>query len=182
MDTIYFLCPDETHAAGGIKILYRHVDLLNESGLRAFIVHKKKKFRCTWFENETAVLCQKHFKPNAGDFVVIPEIYGPQIVQSLRGPRKIIFSQNCYNTFHAYAIDGSEPPSPYFDSEVVAALVVSEDSLRYLTYVFPTLRIVRIHISVDGEIFRFRPLAEKGGSSPSCPENIPKTPPKSSTF
>ncbi|MFH1011937.1 MAG: glycosyltransferase [bacterium] len=174
MNTIYFLCPDETHAAGGIKILYRHVDLLNESGFRAFIVHKKKKFRCSWFENQTAVTYQKHFKPDARDFVVIPEIYGPQVVQSLQGPKKIIFSQNCYNTFRGYAIDGSESPSPYFDSEVVAALVVSEDSLHYLSYVFPALRIVRIHISVDGELFRFRPLAEKKRQLAFMPRKHPE--------
>jgi glycosyltransferase involved in cell wall biosynthesis len=161
MNHIYFISPDENYPTGGIKTLYRHVDFLNESGFHAFVVHKKKKFRCTWFENQTAVLYQKDFKPDANDFVVIPEVYGPRTAQMWRGPKKIIINQNCYNTFHMYPVEGSDRTTPYLDPEVLATLVVSEDSYRYLTYAFPNLRVVRIHISVDGERFRFHSLAEK---------------------
>ncbi len=161
MNTIYFLCPDDNEPTGGIKTLYRHVDLLNASGFRAFILHKQKKFRCTWFENQTPVVYQRHFKPESSDFVVIPEVYGSMLTPTMRGPGKVILSQNCYYTFRGYGMDASKTTTPYRDREVVAALVVSEDSFRYLTYAFPGLRVVRIHISVDGGIFRFRPLSEK---------------------
>ncbi len=53
---ILFICPDIKRAVGGIKQLYRQVDLLNKNGFKAFIVHSKYGFRSTWFENSTPVL------------------------------------------------------------------------------------------------------------------------------
>jgi glycosyltransferase involved in cell wall biosynthesis len=161
MNNIYFISPDQNYPTGGIKTLYRHVDFLNQNGFRAFVVHRKKKFRCTWFENQTAVIYQRDFKPDATDFVVIPEVYGPRTAEIWRGPKKVILNQNCYHTFHTYSMEGLDRTTPYLDPEVLATLVVSEDSHRYLTYAFPGLKVVRIHISVDGELFHFRPLAEK---------------------
>lgn len=55
MNNLFFLSPDDNSPVGGIKVLYRHVDILNENGFQAAIVHTKKGFRCTWFENQTRV-------------------------------------------------------------------------------------------------------------------------------
>lgn len=52
---IYFLCPDNVSATGGVKQLYRQVDILNRNGFNACILHKNKGFRSTWFENETII-------------------------------------------------------------------------------------------------------------------------------
>lgn len=56
MKRLFFITPDTNVPSGGIKQLYRQVDILNSNGLEAFILHKKKGFRCTWFKNETKVL------------------------------------------------------------------------------------------------------------------------------
>lgn len=56
MNSIYFICPDINIPAGGVKQLYRQVDVLNKHGYKAFIVHGHKNFRVTWFKNDTTVL------------------------------------------------------------------------------------------------------------------------------
>ena len=37
--SIYFFCPDIPHPMGGVRMLYRHVDILNANGCDASIVH-----------------------------------------------------------------------------------------------------------------------------------------------
>ncbi|WP_300490470.1 glycosyltransferase [Flavobacterium sp.] len=50
---IYFICPDTKTPIGGIKQLYRQVDILNRNNFNAVILHKKRHFRHKWFENTT---------------------------------------------------------------------------------------------------------------------------------
>jgi len=53
---IYVLCPDTARIGGGVKQLYRHVDVLNRNGFSAFILHSHKGFRANFFENDTKVI------------------------------------------------------------------------------------------------------------------------------
>lgn len=46
---IYYLCPDNTPPAFGIRAIYRHVDLPNKNAIEAFVVHERRNFRCSWF-------------------------------------------------------------------------------------------------------------------------------------
>ncbi len=41
--------------SGGRKFIYHVVDILNEAGIDAWVVHPEKAFRLTWFENQTRV-------------------------------------------------------------------------------------------------------------------------------
>ncbi|HHM04770.1 MAG TPA: glycosyltransferase family 1 protein [Gammaproteobacteria bacterium] len=52
---VYYLCPDSDHPTGGIRVIYRHVDVLNTHGIEAYVLHQRRGFRCTWFENQTPV-------------------------------------------------------------------------------------------------------------------------------
>jgi len=56
MSRILFVCPDLDQPAGGIKQIYRQVDVLNQLGLNAYVLHGHKNFRVTWFNNKTPVL------------------------------------------------------------------------------------------------------------------------------
>ncbi|MFZ5433617.1 MAG: glycosyltransferase family 1 protein [Calditrichota bacterium] len=161
MNTIYFLSPDDNRPVGGIKILYRHVDILNANGYQAAIVHKKKNFRCTWFDNQTRVEYHSRIQPDRFDFIVIPEVFGPRLADVFPGTKKIIFNQNAYYTFIGYPTDPQDLTTAYHSPDLLRVLVVSEDSRTYLTHVFPELKIVRVHNSVDAEVFRFRELADK---------------------
>ena len=54
--TIYVFAPDLSHPLGGMRMLYRHVDILNANGLQAYIVHNSPKFEIGWFEYSTPVI------------------------------------------------------------------------------------------------------------------------------
>lgn len=56
MNRIFFVCPDINVPSGGIKQIYRQVDILNNNGFDAYIIHENLGFRCTWFENVTKVV------------------------------------------------------------------------------------------------------------------------------
>jgi glycosyltransferase involved in cell wall biosynthesis len=56
MSHIYFISPDSNIPAGGIKQLYRQVDVLNKNGFKASVVHGHKHFKVNWFKNDTPVV------------------------------------------------------------------------------------------------------------------------------
>lgn len=53
--SIYVICPDVPFASGGVKQLYRHVDILNRHGVSSFIVHRRVGFRVSQFPNQTPI-------------------------------------------------------------------------------------------------------------------------------
>jgi len=153
---IYFICTDNKEPIGGIKQLYRQVDILNNNGFNAFIVHRKKGFRHTWFPNETKIIynlsiyididrivLKKRLKPfkifknffrtrnqdsiDKNGILVIPEIFGPYVSKLNIDMEKVIFNQNCYYTFNNCNIDGSKSQPTYLDDNFLASIVVSED-------------------------------------------------------
>ncbi len=153
---IYFYCYDLNIPSGGIRVLYKHVDVLNKNGFPAFILHQNPGFRCTWFENVTQVTNAVETRITPNDYLVIPEEIFAEISKLAGGIRKIVFNQNCYYTFsHGYSLDKTEKIISYQDKEVIAALVVSDDSRRYLSYAFPELKVIKIHNSIDPQLFSY---------------------------
>jgi hypothetical protein len=150
---IYVLCPDDNNAYGGIRKLYRHVDVLHGHGWPATILHKQPGFRCTWFDNNTPVTYADWTAIQPSDFLVVPEVYGPNITAMFPGVRKVIFNQNCYYTFKGIPLNLADTHMPYTHPDVAAAFVVSNDSQEYLRFVFPQLKVYRLRYSIDPEKF-----------------------------
>lgn len=150
---IYFLCPDYEEPSGGLRKLYRQVDILTAAGIPTTILHHKAPFRCSWFEHTTPIAYLKETAVTPEDLAVIPEIFGRRIARMFPGVPKIIFNQNAYNTFDSFGLDDSEAPYPY--TEVRAALVVSENNAAYLRYAFPDLPLYRIIYGIDPVLFRY---------------------------
>jgi len=69
----YFLCPSVSHPVGGIKVIYKHCELLNKSGVPASIVHFRKDFSVGWFMHQSDIIFKTGFDPNC-DHLVIPEV------------------------------------------------------------------------------------------------------------
>lgn len=159
MTRVFVLCPDHAPPSGGIRKLYRHVDVLRKNGIEACVVHTREGFRCTWFANDTPVAYHAQVRPRPSDFVVVPEVYGPGLAGLHPGVPKVVFNQNAYLTFRGYSLDPADGRTPYTSPEVVATFAVSEDNRDYLSYAFPNLRVVRLHYGIDAE--RFAPRRKK---------------------
>jgi Glycosyl transferases group 1 len=153
--TIYVICPDENDPSGGHKKLYRHVDVLNRSGRPAVALHGEPGFRYTWFANQTLVSDVKMATVSRDDYVVIPEIHGPVVADMWPGVRKVMLNQNAYFTFAGYSLDPGALSTPYLHPDVVATIVVSDDNLSYLRYVFPRHQIHRMRYSIDPDVFSY---------------------------
>ena len=152
--TIYYLAPDLERPSGGVRTIYRHVDVLNGTGRSAAVVHARPGFRCSWFENDTRVV-NLPVVLGPSDVVVVPEESIARLERLAPGTRKVVFNQNAYRTFR-----GVDDParSPYVTCpDLAGAMVVSEDSEDYLRYCFPDLTIGRIRHAIDPAIFHPEP-------------------------
>jgi len=96
--TLYFFTPDLPKPLGGVKQIYRHVDVLNANGFDAWVVHRKKGFKVTWFEHRTRVMYEPAPLRKGIDIGVFPEIWGPKINRVGKSIRKVVFNQNAYYT------------------------------------------------------------------------------------
>jgi hypothetical protein len=143
---IYILSPDTNVPTGGIKQLYRHVDILNKNGFKASIIHSKRKFRCTWFENDTNISYLAKTKMEKPDYLVVPEIYGELFSNEIKvgglnrklkefinlAKNTVIFNQCCYLSFNGYSIAKDDINPFWLSKSVIATIVVSEDSRQYM--------------------------------------------------
>lgn len=187
---IYFICTDTKQPIGGIKQLYRQVDILNKNGFDACIVHRKKGFRHKWFKNDTKIIynlsifnnidktiLKKKRKPfkvfknffrtknddviDKNGILVVPEIYGPYMNELNKGIKKVIFNQNCYYTFNNCNFADSKQKPTYLNESFLASIVVSEDSKKYLEYTFPGSTTHRIHLGINTNKFNYNQALKK---------------------
>jgi glycosyltransferase involved in cell wall biosynthesis len=145
---IYYLCPDYQVPSGGIRAIYRHVDLLNAAGIDAAVLHHTRGFACRWFEHSTRILGAPEVTLGPDDTLVVSEIYGPFLDRLPRQPRLVAFNQNAYLTW-AHVPARERPDYGIFD----AVLTVSEDSAELLRFAFPELEVAVVPNSIDTGIF-----------------------------
>ena len=98
---ILVLCPDWTQPSGGVRKLYRHVEVLSALGYHAEVLHQKPGFRCTWFESSASLAdVTKSWPLNPEtDLLVCPEFVVWQMVKATPGVPKVILNQGAYHTF-----------------------------------------------------------------------------------
>ena len=97
---IYFMCHDHPTPCGGVRVLYRHVEVLNKNGFPASLVHQKSGYKYKWCNisgTKIEYASKIRLKPN--DIVVIPENDWQAIGQFEEGVRKVFFYQNSYFNF-----------------------------------------------------------------------------------
>lgn len=166
MTRIYYACFAHQEPRGGIKVIYRHVDLLNRAGLSAFVFHPRERFRVRWFDNDTPIVGPRalasRFDPTH-DYLVLPEdlVAQPEGAVLVEAPgKKVIFNQNVY---FGFAPMGTTPParSPYRRHDVEAVFSVSDHNAAILRLAFPELPVMRLQLGVDPARFAYRPVAQK---------------------
>jgi hypothetical protein len=136
-------------------MIYRHVDVLNEHGFSAAVLHKTPGFRCQWFENTTNVEGGE-IDINDSTIIVIPEVYEQD--EYARIPKNVpfvIFNQNVYYTFDKFSVNFEDEYFPYRDPNLLGVMVVSEDSQHYIQTAFPELNVHRVRCSINPDLFYF---------------------------
>jgi glycosyltransferase involved in cell wall biosynthesis len=146
---VLVLCPDYAKPSGGVRRLYRHVDVLRKHGVEAWLVHETKGFRCIWFEHSTPIMALVDANPTPNDYLVFPEVFAPAVATMAPGVPKVIFNQNAYLTFQTKRALDPASRLPYFHQDVIAVFAVSEDNADYLRYAFPGLKVTRLHYGID---------------------------------
>lgn len=149
--TIYFLTPDHRPPAGGIRVIYRHVDILNRYGMPASVLHRRPGFRCTWFENETRVTDVQAVSIRPGDLLVVPEVEIGVLRNLPQGVAHVIFNQNSHLTWPLAADEVTRHYSP--GPDLAAILCVSDHNAGMLLSAFPSSPIRRIHLGIDATVF-----------------------------
>ncbi|HEV3188779.1 MAG TPA: glycosyltransferase [Acidimicrobiales bacterium] len=150
------MCPDYDVAAGGIRVIYRFVDILNSEGIEAAVVHRSEKFRPTWFESQTAIIGARDVRFQQGDILIVPEWYRQLTPWLAPGVPNLILNQNAYETFTDVPFERGKTAS-FNSSDTIGIVVISEDSLRYLGLCFPEERVDAIRLSIDAELFHVAP-------------------------
>lgn len=166
---ITYLCPAEKKPSGGVKVIYRHSEILNRNGVESFIYHPKNQnfssniFSHSVFFRKTSniffnfLLRQQQMKllkisGYGSDFIVIPEIwalrYGLQCIRN--GFKYAIFVQGGY--LIGLSDDHSRDQLNLCYEKAEYILSISNDTSDIIKLIFPSIdecKIIRIlpHIS-----------------------------------
>ncbi|MDQ1097820.1 MULTISPECIES: glycosyltransferase [Chryseobacterium] len=187
---LYFICPNNKFASGGVKQIYRQVQILNNNGFDAYILHKKIGKREKWFNVNVPILyspslfkqIKYSYKGKKLNFIrkliisilklqsksieknsilIFPEIYGPEIYKIEPEISKVIFNQNCYYTFSYFSIYTDYSSNIYNHPKTLATIVASDDAQKYMNYSFPQLKIYKMRLGIDNLIFNYYPNKER---------------------
>ena len=158
---IFCYCYDHQRPSGGQKSMYRLVDILNDNGLEAYVLHRQDGFSLSWFAHHTQIMGRNEFQRihrPARDILVLPEDLG-HAIHEMPG-QKVIYNQNCYYGFAAFEFLRPHP-YPYLRPDIRGVMTVSEHNRRYLAFAFPNLKIHRVYYSVDPHVFVFHDIRNK---------------------
>ena len=134
---LLFVCyPDTNHPIGGVKQIYRQVELLHKAGWDAFVLQEKPGFRANWFKSSAPVIDLESYKqknPNSeSDLLVLPETWLNNAPRYFQGIPKIIFNQNAFYSFGLNGDCNKQTLELYRHPDIHAVVTVSEDSRNLL--------------------------------------------------
>lgn len=152
--SVYYLTPYADGPHGGIRVAFRHVDILNRLGANAAILYPKGRSRPTWFENSTPMVTAETIRFHANDVLVVPEVYGPTMATIRDEIRVLVFNQGAYITFNHIDPEATRPGAPYSSlARFEGIMTVSEDSAELLALACPEAQIDIARPVIDREIF-----------------------------
>jgi glycosyltransferase involved in cell wall biosynthesis len=149
--TIYFLTPDHDVPSGGIRVIYRHVDLLNAAGIAAFVLHRAPGFRCSWFEHETKVTDFDSAVIRRGDLLVVSELDVDLLAQLPPAIRYVVFNQNSHLTWKRAPDDMVRLYSSH--PGLAGVVTVSSHNREMLACAFRGSPVQRVHLGIDPALF-----------------------------
>lgn len=150
----------DNHKIGGVRQIYRHVDMLNQLGYDAAVVHPDKGFKCSWFENNTKTIGFGELSLDENDCMVLPEL--DQDLPPFQGSDKckvVVLAQNPFGFLRGFG--GVRNLFDFYKSRVSAVIVVSEHSRKHLQALLPFLKVYRHIYSFDKPPFSLGTSKEK---------------------
>ena len=134
---LLFVCyPDTNHPIGGVKQIYRQVELLAEAGFEAWVLQQEPGFRVDWFASNAPVLDVASYlasgPSSTGDLIVLPETWLANVPSYLVGIPKVIFNQNAFYTFGLEGRCDDATLELYQHPDIVGVVTVSDDSRALL--------------------------------------------------
>lgn len=151
-DRVVYAAPDINAPVGGIRVIYRHVELLTRAGYDAAVWHHAKGATLDWFNSSAHVLSGSVLELSETDVLVVPEIFVFHGWDPAPGCRKIIYNQNHFLTF-ASAAAGDYPtwePAP----SLWVSSFTSRDVLTRLRDVLHVQTVEHVPLAIDTELFR----------------------------
>jgi glycosyltransferase involved in cell wall biosynthesis len=103
MPRIFYECLDQDKPAGGVRRLYRHVEILRDNGFDAYILHHSRPFRITWFKSMVPVVYSSELADLSDkDILVIPEGHIEVMRQTVQLPcRRVVIALNWARIFES---------------------------------------------------------------------------------
>jgi hypothetical protein len=163
MKSIIYICTKgKNKPTGGIKIIYRHVEILSKllpKEVTSKIFHFEDfNFKCNWFSHKVSFKKNSTFDP-AKEFAIIPEwmaVYHAKMLQKM-GASYGIFVQNGFylNTKPKNNFSDQEINEAYEKAKIIISY--SDEITECIKLTFPKTinKILRINISVDSNKFYF---------------------------
>ena len=160
MESIIYTCPtNKNRPSGGIRIIYRHVEILSKllpKGIDTKIFHFDNfDFKCDWFKHRVDFKTNPTFDPTK-EFVIIPEMIAVYHARILRkaGVKYGIF---VLNNFYIYTKPKSNLGN-YSDQEIYETyekaeflLSCADEITEGIKLTFPEFKekILRVNLSID---------------------------------
>jgi len=171
---ITYFCPAINHPLGGIKVIYRHAEMLSANGIESYIFHPENpNFSCTWFTHKVNFREEKLFNAQK-DFVVIPEVWAADLGKRCieNNIRYAIFVQNGYLLIEGKGAGTEADLQKAFEA---ASLImsISEDTTDVISLAYPHIspnKIIRIFPNI-GEKFI---AGEKKKTITFMPRKLPR--------
>jgi len=106
MSRILYECRDLTFPAGGVRRLYRHVEILNKHGMDARILHHTPGYTTEWFKTQVPVdYWTPDYKFGPDDILVIPEGHVDVMRRSMSLPcKRVVIALNWGNIFRGLKV------------------------------------------------------------------------------
>ena len=133
---LLFVCyPDTNHPIGGVKQIYRQVEMLHKAGWDAYVLQEQPGFRADWFKSEAPVLDLETYKaspPSAdNDLIVLPETWLLNVPSYLPGIPKVIFNQNAFYSFGLSGTCDNRTLDLYRHRDIKAVVTVPTTAATY---------------------------------------------------
>ena len=166
MARIVFLAPfAKNEITGGVKTIYRHVEVLTELGFDAAVFQPDGP--PSWFETRTRVLSR--FTPGPKDILVFPEVLNGILIEMAQAPtaaRKVLFCQA-----HYYTLFNAIEPERYGALGFERVACQSEIAKGFLERVLRLSDIAVLPCFIDADLFVER---DKSPQIATIPKKLPR--------